>query len=259
MKQNGFVKFTFSPISFEQFSGHFLEKYSFAQISIYDAYLEWLESYTFRAFRFYQSQYGQHEKIEYANFRKEYDFWESDSPGAYGLGDAWDQWRIETGLDDHQDSLDSYTPYRRNQDDVLPDILKDIDEIKSKGKPTEREVDEFWFNVTIKNTAEETDSLRRIQYPQYLNTHHWKRVRAAVLLIYKARCQEESCYLSGDSWYGGNWETDIHVHHLSYTNKGNERYSDITLLCNNHHDLWHKNQKQFGEPKIKIVTPIVPM
>lgn len=79
MKQNGVVTFTFSPISFEQFSGNFLDKYSFAQTPIYDVYLEWLESFTFMAYRFYQSQYEQHERYEYANFRKEYDFWESYS------------------------------------------------------------------------------------------------------------------------------------------------------------------------------------
>ena len=53
------------------------------------------------------------------------------------------------------------------------------------------------------------------------------------------------------SWYFG-WEPEIDVHHLHYRNKGNERYSDLALLCKAHHKLWHYNQDN-DKPQIKIL------
>ncbi len=58
-----------------------------------------------------------------------------------------------------------------------------------------------------------------------------------MLLIEQARCS--ACGIWADSYYGGDWETDIHVHHLHYRNKGFERYEDLQLLCKEHHHEAH--------------------
>jgi hypothetical protein len=84
----------------------------------------------------------------------------------------------------------------------------------------------------------------------YLKTMHWKRLRAAMFLIHRCTCQEEICASSGDTWYFNGWDIDIHVHHLSYANRGNERYRDVILLCKKNHGQWHSNIEKTGESGI---------
>lgn len=94
------------------------------------------------------------------------------------------------------------------------------------------ELDALWFNLQIQNPPDEQRRLRSLPYPFYLQTEHWKRVRAAMLLIYRATCQSGLCD------HDGFWtqERYLHVHHLTYANRGNERYADLQLLC----DICHK-------------------
>ncbi len=47
----------------------------------------------------------------------------------------------------------------------------------------------------------------------------------------------------GESWYGGN-ESDLEIHHLDYSNRGNERFDDLAVLCKRHHELIHQNLKE---------------
>jgi len=96
------------------------------------------------------------------------------------------------------------------------------------------------------------NELRRLEYRMYLQSYHWARVRAATLLIHDAICQSDECYSIGESWYYGDWESDIHVHHLNYENIGNERYQDLVLLCSRHHARWHENMKNTGRPGVEL-------
>ena len=67
-----------------------------------------------------------------------------------------------------------------------------------------KEIDEVWFNGLISNPLEITAKLRSLPYEKYLETSHWKRIRAAMILINTAICQVEECSMVGESWYGGN-------------------------------------------------------
>ena len=114
----------------------------------------------------------------------------------------------------------------------------------------EIELNAYWFNREIYRSPELVSELRRLPYKDYLNTPEWKRVRASLVMIRRAICQAEPCYNIGES-FSGDWEAELHVHHLSYSNLGYERYADLALLCKRHHELWHKNARE-GNPNFKI-------
>lgn len=99
-------------------------------------------------------------------------------------------------------------------------------------------LDEMWFNGHINNTPHKTKELRNMPYEEYLKTPHWRGVRDAMIMLYGCRCQGHDCDMMGDSGYGGA-ESMIHVHHLTYENRGNERYKDLTLLCDRCHRQAH--------------------
>ena len=64
-----------------------------------------------------------------------------------------------------------------------------------------------------------------------------------MFLINKAICQANDCNVVGESWYGGN-ESGLDVHHLTYENRGNERFDDLALLCRYHHELFHNDHRK---------------
>lgn len=97
----------------------------------------------------------------------------------------------------------------------------------------------LWFNRLIHNPNPEQNRLQKLSYKEYLLTSHWQTVRNALLLIYRSRCQENSCIKSPNAC--ASYDSDIHVHHLSYDNLGNERFDDLTLLCAEHHRTLHTN------------------
>jgi len=65
-------------------------------------------------------------------------------------------------------------------------------------------------------------------YRRYLRTHHWRRVRKAVLAEQGGEC---SCC--------GRVPKRPHVHHVRYNNLWRERRGDLTVLCGNCHNGWH--------------------
>ena len=76
----------------------------------------------------------------------------------------------------------------------------------------------------------ETNGLRSLPYSEYLQTPHWKRVRAEALRRAGRRCSK--CGLSGD----------LDVHHVSresYERRGSERANDLAVLCRRHHHELH--------------------
>lgn len=64
-------------------------------------------------------------------------------------------------------------------------------------------------------------------YKEYLKSEHWQNVRRKRLSNGR-KCE-----------YCGNGEF-IEVHHKTYKRLGRERYSDLMLLCHNHHTALHK-------------------
>jgi 5-methylcytosine-specific restriction endonuclease McrA len=101
----------------------------------------------------------------------------------------------------------------------------------------------LWFNLNIvRPPASELDWLKSLDYKSgYLNTLHWAKVRAAILLISDARCK----FCSDKDWdrfrlsCGDDTLRKLHVHHLHYKNLGHERYEDLVLLCEGHHMIEH--------------------
>lgn len=99
--------------------------------------------------------------------------------------------------------------------------------------------DRIWFNQTMTpGLFESVSELRSLPYPEYLKSMHWKATRAAMMLLHNARCQSQKCGW-GDGWWMGG-EYDLNVHHLTYKNRGNERYEDLLLLCRDCHTKVHK-------------------
>jgi len=76
--------------------------------------------------------------------------------------------------------------------------------------------------------------LKWCPYDVYLNTDHWQRVRKAALEQAGGRCQ--TCNTSGN-------ETTLQAHHRTYENRGQEQPGDLTVLCRDCHEAFHKNGK----------------
>jgi 5-methylcytosine-specific restriction endonuclease McrA len=72
-----------------------------------------------------------------------------------------------------------------------------------------------------KTTAEELGiTAAQIAYQNYLESEHWRETRANALIRAKYQC--ERC---------GSKIQPLHVHHLTYKNKGNEHPLDLVVLC----------------------------
>ena len=66
------------------------------------------------------------------------------------------------------------------------------------------------------------------EYPQYLLTPHWQKVRAEAIARAKGRCQ--LC----------NIKASLEVHHRTYVRKGKELPEDVVALCDPCHEGFHK-------------------
>jgi 5-methylcytosine-specific restriction endonuclease McrA len=81
----------------------------------------------------------------------------------------------------------------------------------------------------ILNTHElDIYALRMMDYSEYLQTDHWQMVRKAKLKQAGYKCQ-----------HCGASNTVLHVHHLTYSNRGNENLSDLIVLCKTCHESEH--------------------
>jgi 5-methylcytosine-specific restriction endonuclease McrA len=70
---------------------------------------------------------------------------------------------------------------------------------------------------------------RKKNYTKYIQSKEWKEKRNFIVGKYK------KCSCCGS-------EENLHVHHLSYENLGNENESDLLLLCKKCHGLVHKGK-----------------
>lgn len=216
-------------------------------------FIEWLADFYHRATVFYNAASISLKRWAEAQFREIYRIPEGDD-FAY-VQYEWEAFKRKSAVYQQviklEDEIDTSQQARARVQSLLPP--KDPYAGRLNPEPSlikKSKIWQYWFNKTINNSPEEQARLHELEYSQYLQTEHWRTVRNAMLLSYQARCQELSCRNIGDSWYGV--EADIHVHHLSYANKGNERFLDLTLLCDRHHRLWHENDNN-GLPQTVII------
>lgn len=80
--------------------------------------------------------------------------------------------------------------------------------------------------------AMETHRLRVMPYPEYLQTEHWRGLRAAKLEEAGYRCQ--LC----------NGAAGLEVHHRTYERRGRELLDDLTVLCVDCHGKFHDRLPQ---------------
>lgn len=95
-----------------------------------------------------------------------------------------------------------------------------------------------------KYSSDYVQKLRRMPYKSYLRTPHWQRVKRAAYGKLGRVCH--AC---------GYANKEIHVHHLSYKNRGREDMEDLMLLCKDCHEMVHEKMKQTEENNKKYIDP----
>lgn len=78
---------------------------------------------------------------------------------------------------------------------------------------------------------EDPHKYKSMPYKEYLYTYHWQRLRKLKLSEVDYRCQV--CYNN----------QHLQVHHRTYERLGNEKLTDLTVLCDECHKLFHENRK----------------
>ena len=71
--------------------------------------------------------------------------------------------------------------------------------------------------------------LKTCDYRKYLKSSHWKHFRSEALKFFNNTCQE--C---------GKIDSGLHIHHLTYKNRGRETFNDVVALCEKCHNEKHK-------------------
>ena len=79
--------------------------------------------------------------------------------------------------------------------------------------------------------AQQMARYRAMDYGDYLATPHWRDIRAGAIQRAGGRCQVCSS------------STGLEVHHRTYDNLGDEKPVDLTVLCGECHELFHKNSR----------------
>ena len=77
-----------------------------------------------------------------------------------------------------------------------------------------------WPNTLVKN---------KINYNQYITSKEWYNNPARLAVIQR----DKVCKMCGSNNF-------LQVHHITYTNLGNEKEEDLVLLCENCHKKVHK-------------------
>lgn len=109
-----------------------------------------------------------------------------------------------------------------------PDACRDCKKIKEKA--AQKEMRERHERES-RERSERRQFLRTMPYREYLQTPEWQAIRKGALYRAKYRCQ--TCASPGK----------MHVHHRTYVNRGDERSSDLIVLCADCHEIFHKNGK----------------
>jgi 5-methylcytosine-specific restriction endonuclease McrA len=133
----------------------------------------------------------------------------------------------------------------QSQDETIPNFIRVVQYIYDtqvvghydSSNPL-RETEHFiqFFNVILDGVETElkrlneqkVQYLRRMDYQEYLQTDHWQALRKLMLEYANYRCQ-----LCNDG------TAQLHVHHRTYINRGQEPLSDLIVLCANCHQQFH--------------------
>jgi hypothetical protein len=237
-----------------------LQRMGHSADDVHSSFPDWIEEHHRAAFHFYNLQFNRHSNAVSIEFTRLYG---SDIDGDI-YESLWDEFAEQTGLTVHESrkehaiaqldaSLEKYYPKERPR---LKRSSISADAEIEEPRPIKIHVfDELWFNSVIDNPSDIQRQLRNLPYEEYLATEHWRRVRAALLLICNARCQESTCHGLGETWLGE--EDGLHVHHVTYKNRGNERYQDLRLLCHVHHKQLHEDIKA-GKQTIEVLDSNTP-
>jgi len=89
----------------------------------------------------------------------------------------------------------------------------------------------FFEEVQGTQDGKSIDQLKKMPYAKYLESDHWQERRVRHLRSAGFRCQ----LCNADN-------TKLHVHHRTYERKGCERFSDLIVLCEECHHIFHERQ-----------------
>ncbi len=236
-----FMFFFFEPLRFERLVEQ-LEQSTYAHQSLRNLYLHWLDEFCRKSILFYQNQYRAHSELSWSEFCSKYEIPDYETPSNFDLGFEWESWKEEYLLNSHYDKYRDVIQTMSDLQNITNTEIRSNLTLPNSETILMREFDKIWFNNLINNPPQIITELKSLDYERYLQTAHWRRIRAAMFLINKAICQADECNVIGESWYGSS-ESGLDVHHLSYSNRGNERFDDLALLCRYHHKLTHNEQR----------------
>lgn len=104
--------------------------------------------------------------------------------------------------------------------------------------------DRVWRSELAKRTADiaarlpqrtiefHTGSFDDLSYKKYLQTGHWRKMRAAALEASDGRCALDTTHPAE------------HVHHRTYERLGRERLDDLIVLCASCHSTFHNRTRR---------------
>lgn len=208
------------------------------------AYRHWLGRFVNSLNAFNRMQWLNHADLVYQSYLRQYSIHEAD----FQDNETWQQHRRDCGLSAHEIALDEQDqmiaacehwlgrPKVSSLKDAFIELYDQIMATALHPFDMAPALNELWFNTVISNTPDTQNRLRRMPYGEYLKTPHWRRVRSAMLLIHKARCARPHGRFDDGAW---GEEATMHVHHLTYANRGNERFADLELLCFRCHQEIH--------------------
>lgn len=248
---NRFDYFFFAPLDLEYFKVELLRKSPSINIeSLIPMYEDWFKDFYRKSLNFYEHQYCLHSREIWLGFCKHYGVPEYESPENLGLEVSWKDWTLNNGLDTHYE-------FKQNHIKGLSDIQQTLKKSNSVtgiflvDKNIRRNIYKIWFERETATNPRVSEELRNLNYEKYLQSKHWRKIRALMLLINSAVCQAKDCKEMGESWYGST-TAEIDVHHLTYENLGSEKIEDLRLLCRRHHELVHQNLQNTGNPGIEF-------
>jgi hypothetical protein len=223
----------FKPLTAEEFCQHF--ELSLEECK--ESYLEWCNEYKKLTRKFYGYQ---NERLSHSKSNKF-----SDDEEYYNNTEEYLPNILQKLIQDEIDLFHLLINERHSGPQHISSLLANalqFDYDISSRKITLDKAKALWFNVNITGISEhELAQIKPFDYKYYLNTAHWEKVRAAMLLLYESRCklcsdQNWDLFLSSPA---GNNHRRLDVHHLTYRNIGHERYEDLVLLCHEHHEREH--------------------
>jgi hypothetical protein len=238
---------------------------------LWKAYLGWFETFCSKAHMMYAMQLRNHGAIVWREFRRLHNLNEDDTVGEYGVEEKYDAYCAKQGYLQHEQACEAeHENLRVLMKKLMPNrqiwhtstdglnLYKEILDALASGvshpKLFRYRLDPLWFDTHVANN----DPLlavehNRLPYADYLNTPYWRRIRSAMLLIHRARCQGDTCpYGQDGSWLGD--EKYMHVHHMTYEHRGCERFNELRLVCENCHEQLHKKDGQvvFSRPQLNF-------